>query len=72
MSRIGKMPVTVPNKVTVTVDKGNLVTVSGPKGTMTQQFDPDLQITVEDNQVKVTRPTELCIPTVVQGSQPQP
>ena len=58
MSRIGKMPVAVPNKVTVKVDKGNLVTVSGPKGTLTQQFDPDLQIAVEDNEVKVTRPTD--------------
>ena len=58
MSRIGKMPIAVPAKVTVSVDKGNLVTVSGPKGSMTQQFDPDLNIAVEDNEVKVTRPTD--------------
>jgi large subunit ribosomal protein L6 len=44
MSRIGKMPIAVPTKVKVSIDKGNLVTVSGPKGTLQQQFDPDMQI----------------------------
>ena len=58
MSRIGKMPITLPAKVSISVDKGNLVTVNGPKGALKQQFDPDMMIEVEDNQVKVQRPTD--------------
>ena len=38
MSRVGKAPITVPAKVTVTVDKGNLVKVAGPKGALSQQL----------------------------------
>jgi len=37
MSRIGRLPITVPAGVTVTVDSNNLVTVKGPKGTLSQQ-----------------------------------
>ena len=58
MSRIGKMPITLPAKVTVDVDKGNLVTVTGPKGTMKQQFDPDMTIKIEDGVVNISRPTD--------------
>ncbi|MFN3979535.1 MAG: 50S ribosomal protein L6, partial [Caldilinea sp.] len=58
MSRIGKMPITLPAKVSVSVDKGNLVTVSGPKGALKQQFDPDMTIQVENGVVTVTRPTD--------------
>lgn len=58
MSRIGKMPITLPAKVTVDVDKGNLVTVTGPKGTMKQQFDPDMTIKIEDGVVSISRPTD--------------
>ena len=58
MSRIGKMPITLPAKVTVDVDKGNLVTVSGPKGTLKQQFDQDMTIKIEDGVVSITRPTD--------------
>ena len=58
MSRVGKAPIAVPAKVTVTVEKDNLVTVSGPKGELTQKFDPDMQIAVENGQVSVTRPTD--------------
>lgn len=58
MSRIGKMPIVLPPKVTVSVDKGNLVTVSGPKGTLKQQFDPDMIIQVENGQVRITRPSD--------------
>ncbi|MCS6825143.1 MAG: 50S ribosomal protein L6 [Caldilinea sp.] len=58
MSRIGKMPIALPPKVTVSVDKGNLVTVSGPKGTLKQQFDPDMIIQVENGHVKVLRPSD--------------
>ncbi len=58
MSRIGKMPITLPAKVTVDVDKGNLVTVSGPKGTLKQQFDPDMMIKIEAGVVNISRPTD--------------
>jgi len=40
------------------VAKDNLVTVNGPKGSLTQKFDPDMNIAVEDGQVSVTRPTD--------------
>ena len=58
MSRVGKAPIAVPAKVTVTVEKDNLVTVTGPKGTLTQKFDPDMNIAVENGQLTVTRPTD--------------
>lgn len=58
MSRIGKMPIALPAKVTVSVDKGNLVTITGPKGTLKQQFDPDMQIEIENGQVTIQRPTD--------------
>ena len=44
MSRIGKMPVAIPAGVEVTVADGNLVTVKGPKGTLTQQLQPSMTI----------------------------
>ncbi len=58
MSRVGKAPIAVPAKVTVTVEKDNLVTVNGPKGALTQKFDPDMNIAVENGQISVTRPTD--------------
>ncbi|MBX2927900.1 MAG: 50S ribosomal protein L6 [Saprospiraceae bacterium] len=58
MSRIGKMPVTLPQGVEVKVSKGNLVTVKGPKGTLTQQLHPDLLIEIEDGTLEVKRPTD--------------
>jgi large subunit ribosomal protein L6 len=58
MSRIGKKPVTIPQGVTIEVSKSNLVTVKGPKGTLTQQVDPDLTIAIEGNELEVKRPTE--------------
>ena len=57
MSRIGRMPVEIPAGVTVTVN-GNVVTVKGPKGTLTDSFNERMNITVEGNQVIVTRPTD--------------
>ena len=44
MSRIGKMPITVPAGVEVTIADGNLVTVKGPKGTLTSKFHHDMII----------------------------
>jgi large subunit ribosomal protein L6 len=58
MSRVGKAPIAVPSKVTIAVEKDNLVTVTGPKGALTQKFDPDMNIAVEDGQLTVTRPTD--------------
>ena len=58
MSRIGKLPVTLPEKVELSVSPNNLVTVKGPKGTLTQQVDIDIKISVEDGKVVVARPTE--------------
>jgi large subunit ribosomal protein L6 len=58
MSRIGKLPVTLPEKVELSVSPSNLVTVKGPKGTLTQQVDVDIKISVEDGKVVVARPTE--------------
>lgn len=58
MSRIGKAPIEIPAGVTVTVDKDNVVTVKGPKGTLTQKVNPDLDIKVENNEVVLTRPTD--------------
>ncbi|HEB62176.1 MAG TPA: 50S ribosomal protein L6 [Bacteroidetes bacterium] len=58
MSRIGKSPINLPQGVTLEVSKGNLVTVKGPKGTLTQQVDPDISVKVEDGVVTLERPTE--------------
>ena len=57
MSRIGKQPIPVPAGVDVTID-GSSVTVKGPKGTLSQSFDPDMQITLEDGVVLVRRPSD--------------
>ena len=57
MSRIGKKPIEIPAGVEVKMD-GNSVTVTGPKGTLTQEFDPNMQITVEGNVVTVARPND--------------
>lgn len=58
MSRIGKMPVSLPSQVEVTLGEGNLVTVKGPKGTLTQQLNGKMTLTKEDNVIHVTRPND--------------
>ncbi len=57
MSRIGKAPIAIPAGVTVTVS-GDTVNVKGPKGTLTQKVNPELDIKVENNEVVLTRPTD--------------
>ena len=57
MSRIGRMPITVPAGVTVEVN-GNVVTAKGPKGELTRAMHPDMIIEVEGNEVLVKRPSE--------------
>ncbi|MCX7839722.1 MAG: 50S ribosomal protein L6, partial [Anaerolineae bacterium] len=55
MSRIGKKPVPIPAGVKVNIE-GSKVTIQGPKGTLTQTFDPNMQIQVKDGQITVTAP----------------
>ena len=57
MSRIGKLPVNLPAGVTVNVSSDNVVSVKGPLGELTQAVDKDITVTVEDNVLTVTRPT---------------
>ena len=58
MSRIGRMPITVPAGVEVTIGDGNVVTVKGPQGTLTKTMNPAMTITCEDGVVHVTRPDD--------------
>ena len=58
MSRIGKKPVVIPANVTVNVAEGNVVTVKGPKGELTNTFNADMMINVEGNVLTVSRPTD--------------
>ena len=58
MSRIGRMPIAIPAGVNVTVADGNVVTVKGPLGTLTEQFDARMAINVGANEVTVARPTD--------------
>ena len=57
MSRIGKLPITIPSGVTITVDP-DFVTVAGPKGELKQFTMPGVTVAVEDNQALVTRETD--------------
>ena len=57
MSRIGVKPITVPAGVEVTIAEGNLVTVKGPKGTLTKNIDAAISIKQEENTITVERPT---------------
>ena len=58
MSRIGKKPVIIPANVTVNVAEGNVVTVKGPKGELTNTFNADMIIKVEGNVLTVSRPSD--------------
>jgi large subunit ribosomal protein L6 len=57
MSRIGRLPITVPAGVDVRIDGRNL-TVKGPKGTLSRALHPDMQLDREDGRLVVSRPTE--------------
>ncbi len=57
MSRIGRLPITVPAGVDVTLD-GRVITVTGPKGTLTRQLPPRMQVEREGETLTVVRPTE--------------
>ncbi len=58
MSRIGYRVLEIPKDVKIEVAKNNMVTVTGPKGDLMQQIDPDMVVKVENGEVTVERPTE--------------
>ncbi len=59
MSRIGKLPVAIPAGVEVKVEDGNVITVKGPKGTLTRKLVDEMSVKVEGAEVVVTRPNDL-------------
>ena len=58
MSRIGRAPIAIPAGVEVKIEAENVVTVKGPKGTLTQKFNPNMAIAIEDGVLHVTRPND--------------
>ena len=58
MSRIGKLPVSLPKGVTVSISDTNVVSVKGPLGELKQAIDKDLKVEIADNEVVITRPSE--------------
>ncbi len=58
MSRIGKLPVNLPQGVTAEVGADNVVKVKGPLGQLSQKVDPDIKVSVDGNILTVTRPTD--------------
>ena len=59
MSRIGKLPVVLPAGTKAELLDGNIVKVKGPLGEMCQKVDPDIEVTIEGNEIKFTRPSDL-------------
>lgn len=59
MSRIGKLPVVVPADVTITLEKGNMMTVKGPKGTLSRKLSEYMNIAQEEGKLVITRPNDL-------------
>ena len=68
MSRIGKEPIAIPAGVTVTIEAGNVVTVKGPKGTLTYAFSPALTIENEANVLSVKRPNDEAMNRALHGT----
>ncbi|HOF21785.1 MAG TPA: 50S ribosomal protein L6 [Bacteroidales bacterium] len=58
MSRIGKMPVSLPAGVSVEISGNNVITVKGPLGQLSKPVDSDIEIEVSDNEIQVKRPSE--------------
>jgi len=58
MSRIGKSVIEMPKGVSITVSKGNMIVVKGPKGELMQQINPDITVSEEDGKISLVRPTE--------------
>lgn len=58
MSRVGKSPITIPSTVQVTIADNNVVTVKGPKGTLSEKIDRDMVLSLENGILSISRPTE--------------
>ena len=58
MSRVGKLPITIPAKTEVSVADNNVITVKGPKGTLSEKVDRDIIVKVEEGKMIVERPTD--------------
>lgn len=67
MSRIGRMPIAIPVGVTITVAENNVVTVKGPKGTLTKELHPDMIIKTEGSELTVSRPSEIKMHKALHG-----
>jgi len=67
MSRVGKKIIPIPTGVTITVEN-NLVTVKGPKGSLTQDFNKELTIKIEGNELMVERPNDLPFTRAIHGT----
>ncbi len=67
MSRVGKKPIIVPSGVEVTLN-GNVVTVKGPKGTLTKKFNSELNIKKVENEIVVERPNDLPAVRAIHGT----
>jgi large subunit ribosomal protein L6 len=57
MSRIGRKPIAVPSGVTITLDN-TVITVKGPKGTLSRELHKDMKVTVDENVINVERPSD--------------
>ncbi len=58
MSRIGKLPIVIPQGVKVNVTKDNLIEIKGPKGELSRKVDPDIKVEIDNGIIKITRPTD--------------
>ncbi|WP_128545620.1 50S ribosomal protein L6 [Larkinella soli] len=58
MSRVGNKVIALPETVSVSVESGNVVTVKGPKGTLSQSVNPDIKVEIADGQLRVVRPSD--------------
>jgi large subunit ribosomal protein L6 len=58
MSRIGKLPISIPSGVNVTISDDNVITVKGPKGELTQKVDPSITVKVENGEIRVSRSSD--------------
>lgn len=57
MSRIGRKPIQVPNGVNITLDN-SLITVKGPKGTLSRELHKDMKVVVAENEITIERPSD--------------
>lgn len=58
MSRIGKLPISIPSGVNVTISDDNVIIVKGPKGELTQKVDPSITVKVENGEIRVSRSSD--------------